>query len=121
GRPRPSALLTRAQQATSERAGVLARLHRHLAVDDGAVVARCALYEAARAPREVVDVLRLGQAHAVEVDDVDVGVRTGSQDAAIGDAEQLGGVGRQAPDRLADGTQLAVANPVGEEERGLAR
>ena len=110
-----------AQDPTGERAGVLAVLHEDLAVDDRGVVAGRALHVAAGAVREVVHVLRLREPHAVEVDHVDVGERTGPQHPAVGDAEQVRGVRREPPDRLADRHQAAVADPVGEEEGRLAR
>jgi hypothetical protein len=58
-------------------------------VDQRAVVPGRPLGEPAGAEREVADELRRPQRQAVEVDDVDVGLRARRQRAAIGDAEQL--------------------------------
>ena len=80
--------------------GVVAVLHEHLAVDERVVVARRPLDVATGAIREVEHVLRLGQREAVEIDDVDVGVLALDQPSPLCDAEQVGGVAGQTPNRF---------------------
>ncbi len=57
----------------------------------------------------------------VEVDDVHVGERARRAARRGRHAEQVRGVGGEPADRLADVGQAPVADPVGEEERRLAR
>ena len=69
---------------------------------------------------EVVHVLGQRQREGVPVDHVHVGDRARPEHAAVGDADEVGGVGGDAADGLLDRHQAALAHPVGEEEGRLA-
>ena len=64
--------------------------------------------------------LWVAEGQAFEVDHVDVGKTPGNEPTPIGDAEQVGWLGGEAPDGILQGEAPLVAHPVGEEEGGLA-
>ena len=62
-----------------------------------------------------MDVARHRQAHTLQVEHVDIGECARREHAAVRDAEQICGVGRQATDGLFDSEHTAFAHPVREE------
>src|SRR3954471_2627154 len=109
-----------AQHAPGQRALVLTVTHEHGAVHEGEVVAGRLLDPTAGAVGEVVDVLRRAELEAVEVDDVDVGVRALLQPTPAFEAEQVGALRGEHLDALLDAPAAGAAHPAGEEVGGLA-
>jgi len=62
-------------------------IDEHLSVDERVVISVAALHVAARTEREVVDQFRGPQPQSLEVNDVHVGERAGSEQSAVLDAE----------------------------------
>src|SRR5439155_16331146 len=81
-----------AHEPARHRAGVLAALEDRNSGDEGGLVAVDTLHEAAPAGRHVVNQLRLVEPQPVKVDQVDVGAQPGREPAAVGEAEEIGGL-----------------------------
>lgn len=76
------------KESPSEFAGVLAVVEERSTVDDGVVDTGGSLNESGGAAGEVVDDLGNRQPHRVEIDHVEIGERSGSDDTPVGEANQ---------------------------------
>ena len=80
--------------------------HLELAVGDRRAAVDEQMFEPGGVPRRLVERRRVAERRRVEDDDV--GDRTGSQDAPIGQAQDLGGQARARADRLLERDDLVV-------------
>src|SRR5262245_6984043 len=111
--------LRAAEQAPGGGAGRLAALHHDLAMQDLGLVAVGALQQAAGPAREVVGHLGAVEAEALPVDQVQVRLVAGGDDAAVEEAVEARRLARHAPHRELERDALAaraVAHPVRDQE-----
>src|ERR1700676_4048307 len=92
-RVQPPSIAAGAHESAGHRTGVLAALEYRSSGDERGLVALDTLHEAATAGRHVVDQLGLVEPQAIEVDQVYVRAQSRREPAAVGEAEEVRGLG----------------------------
>src|SRR5690349_20486603 len=99
---------------------MLAALEDRRAGDERRLVAVDPLDESPAVRRHVVHELGLLHLQTIEIDQVEVVAQARREPAAVGEAEEIGGLARLAPDQQIErqpGPALPVARPMGEDRK----